>query len=363
MRHAVTRPLAQAVLTSNPKMILRNAFVRKISLGIFALLLFTLFSDAFAQTVEIKPKIIIAPFKQKLKQKFKKSWGAGETSVEKSIAVDAKVNINLCVKQGNLKINGWERSEIRAFVANGGGVGFKVQEKNKQNNIVWLKVIGSDPAKSNETQAEECLSGEDIELDVPRGAVVNVKGRTSRTTIESVRRVVVKNVGGDISLNNIEQGIHALTHEGDVTVENSGGAITLDTTNGNIVALDVAPSEIGDIFKAKTTSGAVTLQKIGHRQTEINSNSGAIRFAGEFHNGGQYLFVTNNGTISLTIPEKSSFRLNAAYGTGAFNSDFKLNIITVNNTSRAQSIAALLGSGDANVNLTTYSGAIRIKKQ
>src|SRR4028119_1184702 len=32
---------------------------------------------------------------------------------EKSIAVDAKVNISLCVLEGNLKVNGWDRNEIR----------------------------------------------------------------------------------------------------------------------------------------------------------------------------------------------------------------------------------------------------------
>jgi hypothetical protein len=269
----------------------------------------------------------------------------------------------LCIAEGNLKVIGWERSEIRAFISNGSEVGFKVQQKSRQNNAGWVWVIGSDPAKNKEVNSEECLSGEEIELDVPRGATVNVKSRTSETTIEAVRKAIVKNVGGDISLNNIEQGIDAATYEGDVTVENSGGAITLETSNGNIVAFDVAPSEIGDIFKAKTNSGAITLQRIEYRQTEINSNSGSIKFAGEFQNGGQYTFGTINGTISLAIPEKSSCKINALYGYGKFNSELKLAIITENNTSKAQRLVATIGGGDANVNLTTYSGAIRIRKQ
>lgn len=348
------------------KKTLTDTTVRKISRAIFGLMIFAALSPVFAQKEEtnvVKPEVVVTPLKQKIRQRNRPvTVGALETFAEKSIRVDAKVNISLCVAEGRLKVTGWERSEIRAFVGGSGDVGFKVLQKNKQNNAVWVMVVNSG-APGGGRNREECLSGEEIELDVPRGATVNVKGRSSETTIEMVRKADVRNVGGDISLNNIEQGINAATYEGDVTVENSGGAIALETANGNIVALDVAPSEIGDIFKAKTISGAITLQNIEHRQTEISSNSGSIKFTGEFQTGGQYNFGTQNGTIQLAIPEKSSCKISASYGYGKFSSDIKLNIITINNSSKAQSIAASLGNGDANVNLTTYSGAIRIKKQ
>jgi len=336
---------------------------RKISLAIFAVIFCVPFSSVLAQATQGESKVITAPFKQKFKRKYRKVIGGSESSAEKSITVDAKVNIRLCVTEGILKITGWERNEIRVFVVNGSGVAFNVREKNIQNKAAWLTINDSGVAGDSQANSRGCLSGEKLELDVPRGATVNIESETSETTIESVRKVIVKNVGGDILLNNIEQGIHAATYEGDVMVGNSGGAVTLESGNGNIVALDVAPGEIGDIFKAKTSSGAITLQNIGHRQTEINSNSGSVKYTGAFHNGGQYNFGTQNGTITLAIPEKSSFKINATYGLGKFNSDLKLNIITENNTSKTQSIFAASGSGDANVNLTTYNGAIRIKKQ
>jgi hypothetical protein len=348
------------------KMAFKNTITGRFSLLALAVCLATPFSLAFSQTVKVEPKVIVAPLKQKTKieRKSVRRLIGTETSAEKSIAVDAKVNVSLCVREGNLKINGWERNEIRAFVVGGSEVGFKVQQKSRQNDkAVWVIVTGSDPAKNKTVNSEECLSGEEIELDVPRGAAVNVKSRTSEMTIQAVRRAVVKNIGGDISLNNIEQGINAATYQGDVTVENSGGAITLESANGNIVAFDIAPSEIGDIFKAKTNSGAISLQRIEHRQTEINSNSGSIKFAGEFQNGGQYNFGTQVGTISLAIPEKSSCKINALYGYGKFNSELKLAIITEDESSKAQRLVATIGGGDANVNLTTYSGAIRIRKQ
>lgn len=346
-------------------MISINKVARKISLAAFALMLFAPFSFAIAQTVPGEPKVIVAPARQKvkIKKKYKKATGS-ETFAEKSIVVDAKVNISLCVSEGNLKITGWERNEIRAFVGNGSKVSFKVQQKSRQNNNPgWVKVTSFDPTVAKEMSPEGCLSGEEIELDVPRGSTIDLTGSTSETKIEAVRKVGVKNIGGDIFLNNIEQGIKAATYEGDVMVESSGGAITLETSNGNIVAFDVAPSEIGDIFKAKTSSGAITLERIEHRQLEIGSNSGSIKYTGEFQNSGQYNFSTTNGTILLAIPEKSSCKINASYGFGKFDSQLKLDNLVRNNTSKLQSLSASMGGGDANINLATYSGAIRIKKQ
>ena len=287
---------------------------------------------------------------------------SSEMPAEKSIAVDAGVNISLCVSDGKLKINGWERNEIRAFVSGGSQVGFTVLQK-KKTNPVWVKVLGYDPSTNKETDAEECLAGDEIELDVPRNAIVNIKSNSSEMVIDSVGKVSVENAGGDVFLNNIGRGIEARTYEGDVTVENSSGAMSLFSTTGNIIAFDVNASEIGDIFKAKTSNGAVTLKNVGQRQIEVGSNSGSINFNGEFLTGGQYSFGTSNGSIILTIPQNSSFIINASYGYGVFVSEMPLQNIEKNTPSKIQNLSAQMGSGDASLKLTTVSGAIRIRKQ
>ncbi|MGI8788051.1 MAG: DUF4097 family beta strand repeat-containing protein [Pyrinomonadaceae bacterium] len=337
----------------------KNKAARNIRISIFAFLIAALFSIVSAQTVKVETNADGLVIKNKIKTII----NTDDASTEKSITVDAKVNIQLCVSNGKLKINGWERNEVRAFVDGGSEIGFKILQKDKQNNnVVWVKILGFDPLKNKDSNLGECLSGEQIELDVPRGAVLDIQGQASETTIESVGKVSVENVGGDIFLNNIERGIDAKTYEGDVTVGKSGGAVSLQSTTGNIVAFDVAPGEIGDVFKAKTSSGAITLKNVKHRQMEVVSNSGSMRFAGELQTGGQYTFRTSNGSILLTIPQNSSCKINALYGYGKLDSEFKLETITVNNTSKAQSLVASIGGGDATLNLTTYSGAIHIKK-
>ena len=164
-------------------------------------------------------------------------------------------------------------------------------------------------------------------------------------------------------LNNIANGIEAVTYEGDVVVEKSSGAMALQSITGNISVSGVSPSEIGDVFKAKTNNGAISLQSMEHRQMEINSNSGSIKFTGELSTNGQYSFGTQNGSIQLFIPTDSSCKINAVYGYGTFNSEIPLQKVEKNPSAQAKSLTAMMGNGEAALNFTTYNGSINIKKQ
>ncbi len=317
----------------------------KTFLVLFTLTLLFSVNNTFAQTVKV-------------------SRSASRIPAEKSISVDAKIYISMCVAEGKVKINGWERNEIRAFVREGSAVGFEVRKRNEQTkNPLWVEVVGYETTNNKSNDADECLSGREIELDVPRNSTVDIKGSASETAINSVNKARIKYESGDIFLNNVARGIEALTFEGDVTVENSSGAMNLTTTTGNIVAFNVNPKEIGDIFKSKTTSGAITLQQLEYGQTEANSSSGSIKFTGKVQNGGQYNFRTSNGSITLSIPQNSSGKLDASFGFGAFDSELPLKNQVRTNISKSQSLTALFGSGDATLKLETFSGAIRIKRQ
>lgn len=282
---------------------------------------------------------------------------------EKAIIVDPKVNISLCVLGGNLKVNGWDRNEIRVFVNEGTPIGFKTMQKNRQTEKpVWVMITAFDE-KKNATAQEECISGEEIEIDAPRNAVVNIKSQESRTVIDSVGKVSVKNVVGDILLNNIASGIEAVTYEGNVIVERSGGAMNLQSVAGNISVSGVSPSEIGDVFRAKTNNGAVALQAIEHRQLEINTNSGSIKYFGEIQPNGQYAFGTQNGSILLNVPTDSSCKISATYGYGSFNSEIPLQRIEKSPATQTKSLTAMMGTGEAVLNFTTFNGSINIRKK
>ena len=291
--------------------------------------------------------------------------GGGE-DYEKSLVVDAKVSLAMCVLTGDVKINGWDRNEVRVFVKDGSNINFSVREKNRESGKpVWIAVTGEYPAagKHKEKLRSECIWGSEIEIDVPRNAAVTVKGEEMTISIDSVRKAVVKNAGGNITLRNISEGVNALTYQGDVTVNDSGGPIYLENSSGNILAFNVKPSDVGDTFKVKTSSGKLFLQEVEHRQMEASSISGSILFSGKLLTGGQYRFSTSNGLVGITIPAQSSFTVVASYGYGNFYSEIPLTTTMQNNAGGVKVITANAGTGDATVNITTNNGSIKIKKQ
>ena len=286
-------------------------------------------------------------------------WG-GET-MERSIAVDKDVNISLCVTQGNLKINGWNRNEVRVYVEDGARFAFKVMEKNTDNKPVWLMLIGEKPARG---KSAECIWGDDIEIDVPVNATVNIKGQETKTIIDTIKKAKVQTIGGDITINNVSAGVWASTFEGDVTVESSMGTIDLVSTTGNILIFEAGPSDFGDTLRAKTNSGLISLQRIKHRQIEAGSVSGSIAYNGEVLNGGTYSLSTSNGSIRMALPPTTACNVNAIYGFGNFNSELPFKLITENiEEGPVKRIVGSIGKGEgATVKLTTNNGSIAIKK-
>ncbi len=284
---------------------------------------------------------------------------------EKSIKVDSAVNVSLdCVSDAKIKINGWNRNEVRVFGEGGSEFSFKVlQKSSKTGDPVWIKILGVQSNNKNRT-AGDCVSGGEIEIDLPLNATVNISGREVVTRIDSVKRVKVETIGGDITLRRISEGITASAGVGDITVEGSNGSMMLDSTTGNILVFEAGPSEIGDIFKAKTHSGAIFLQRVSHRQIDLNSISGSVAFSSEILSGGSYRMSTTKGSILMSIPADSSGQIVANYGYGTFNSEIPIKIATETiSEGPLKTIVGTIGNGgDAILKLASNNGSISIKK-
>jgi len=283
-------------------------------------------------------------------------------SYEKAIAVAPNVNFTLCVTEGNLRVNGWNRSEVRVYVEDGPKFSFKVIDTGANGSPVWISAVNAEPKPGNNS---ECIRGETVEIDAPVGATLNLTGRAISAQIDGLRKVGVKTVGGDISIRNTREGVTANTYEGDITVEESWGQVALESTTGNIVVVDSGPSDIGDTFRAKTNSGAISLTHVTHRAVDVNSISGSVLFNGELKNGGTYAMSTTNGTIKIALPALTGCKLAATFTAGSFTSEFPFKIETENIApGDLKTIVAKIGTGgEALLKLSTIAGLIGIKRQ
>src|SRR5215468_2603469 len=98
-------------------------------------------TPAPAPTVEVSPKGKIKDKEPKAPKIYglppRMEMGEGVTS-ERSIVVDPKVRLSVCISQGTVSVNGWSRNEVRVFVKDGSKFDFKPVEKNREGNPVWI---------------------------------------------------------------------------------------------------------------------------------------------------------------------------------------------------------------------------------
>ncbi|NOT48697.1 MAG: hypothetical protein HOP17_13225 [Acidobacteria bacterium] len=310
--------------------------------------------------VEVKPK----PEKKtepeappEKPEKPSKYYGRGTT--EKALAVDPNVNIKIpCILQGRVTVNGWDRNEIRLFIRNGSDAKFRVLEKDpKSVKPVWVLIA----KQAADVEGSECLSGDRIDIEVPYGASLSITGKRTEARIDSIKKINLESVDGNVAFRNISGGISSRTYKGSVTVEGSGGEISLETTEGNVNAYGVSPGKVGDVFRAKTNSGRITLQNVEHRQIVADSVTGELIFRGKFLPGGLYALTTTAGSIALAIPVDSSCRVSALYG-GTLDSSIPFKTVTKNISPAGSSLNAVMGDGASTVKLTTHNGMILISK-
>lgn len=281
-----------------------------------------------------------------------------QTRTEKSLQVAAKPTVSMCVASGNVRVNGWDRDEIRVLI-DGGTVNFKIAERDqKSEQPTWIFVVGNDPKVKTTVRTDECLAGELIELDVPRESAVNIKGNSENTTVESVGKVKIENIDGNIVVRNVSGGVAINTFEGAVIVERSKGSIMLGSSSGAIVAVSVGQSETGDVFKVKSQGGSIAVQDVAYRQVEINSISGAVTYRGALSNGGQYIFGTQSGRLVMILPRTANCAVTTWSGVGAFSTDFKFR----NAVKTGPGMTGAIGETDSDCTLTvkTTSGQIKI---
>jgi len=292
----------------------------------------------------------------------------GDTT-ERSIKVDSgNINLGLGCVNGKIKVNGWNRNEVRVFVEDGNKFAFQILEKNpKSGNPNWINVVGVNPR--GRAAGGDCITSDEIEIDAPLNAKITIKGRDLDSIIDSVRQVDVTTIGGDISVRNVSGGVNVSAGRGDISVAGSEGSMSLETTTGNILVFDAAPSEseIGNGFKAKTSSGSIALQRVTHRKIEVNSVSGSLAYNGAILDGGTYSLNTSKGSIRMLIPGTTACTVVASYGYGTFDSaevPFKLSTENFQEGPVKRVVGTLGKGGDATIlKLASVYGSIVIKKQ
>lgn len=185
----------------------------------------------------------------------------------------------------------------------------------------------------------------DYDVNVPKGVGVTVSGATAT--------IVADNMNSDLTLS---------TDTGQVTVRN----VYKSHITVHSVAAPVSLNSITNATVEITTStGPVELISVFGPKVKATTTSGSILYKGDCAGGGEYSFGTHSGAIDVLMPESASVNLTARTENGVLQNDFPLqqNVHPPFVIKQGSSFSGTSNSGLSSLELRSFSGKIRVKKQ
>ena len=288
----------------------------------------------------------------------------GEAQSATGVAAAAPdVTLTLCVASGDVVVRGGDRGEVRARAAAGW---LELRPAERSAPARSIEVLMADSAEASPGPGGCSLSGS-VELEVPRGARVWLKVREGDVDVSDVAEARVESMNGDVALRRIARSAEVDNLSGSIFLRESAGRVSLRTMSGDIEAVNVGANAPADGFSARSTSGSVTLEGVRHARVEAGTVSGDVEVSGAPARGGAYDLKTFSGDVLLLVPPDSSFRFNASVAAGGeILSDFSVkhpNGAEAAKVAPLERLSGVIGSGGADVNLTSFNGTVRLKRQ
>jgi hypothetical protein len=301
-------------------------------------------------------------------------------TAEQTLPAEATVTLLACVETGDVVVRGWDRKEVRARSNDASRIELRRADATTDPNPATRIEVLVAKDQAEPARPGLCSNSGNLELDVPRGSTVQIKGNTGDISVAGVADARLKTLSGDIEVQRVTKSIEAWSANGVIVVRNSSGRVRLETISGEIVASDLTTDKPGDEFFVKSVSGEITLAKLAHTHVEASSSNSSIDFMGALAEGGLYTLKSHSGSVRLSLPSDSSFQLNAkVHHSGEIITDFPIRQVAVktsDNPNHAATVGGpLLSDGrltgvtgkgdqrDATLILSSFSGTVHLQRQ
>jgi DUF4097 and DUF4098 domain-containing protein YvlB len=294
---------------------------------------------------------------------------SAEQGSELLLPATETVNVSLMTGAGRISVRGWERKEVRVQSSQ---VGSRIEvhkaagpDTKMPASRLDLMVLDKSGDEDEDYGPQDTVS--DVTLNVPRGATVFLKTQEGDIEVEDVMEAHLETINGRIEARRVLKATDATSVGGNVSLESATGRARLNSLNGVIEVKDLRPLAGSDFLKIRTVSGDILLDGIGPAHVEASTISGELRLAGPLVRGGRYDLTTTNGDVTILAPADASFNLNARVSEGGeIITDFQLKYKEPGPTSHTPTHGGRLqgthGTGDATINLISFSGTLRLRK-
>ena len=243
------------------------------------------------------------------------------------------------IADGRIEVKSWKNPEV---IVSGARTSDKIGIDMEQvgDRIDVTTIVLDNSAQPPETQAN-------LQLTVPEETELQLKTQTGLIYVEQVT--------GDMTLESVA---------GDIHLKEVSGYIIVTTTGGSLVCTQCAGK-----LKFDSVSGSAQILQPGLTNVNLHTTTGNILFDGDFVRTGLYSMKSGKGLVEVRFSGNDSFDLNAQTATGTVDNQaaayLKPDSHGVKHLASkfTKGLFGTVGQGLAKVELSSYSGTIRILKR
>jgi Putative adhesin len=267
------------------------------------------------------------------------SFAAGQ-KIEKHFTVKGRPVVMIQnVADGRIEVKSWKNSEVVVSASQPSDkVGLDMEQADDRIDVI---------ANILDTSAPQSELSENIQLTVPEQTELQIKTQTGLIYVEQVT--------GDMKLESIA---------GDVHLKEVSGYIIVHTTGGSFVC-----TQCSGKLDFNTISGSVQILQPSLKNVNLITTTGNILFDGDFIRTGIYTMKSGRGLVEVRFSGGDSFDLNAQTSSGTVDNRAEAFLKPDTHGFRrsaskyAKGLFGTVGNGLAKVELSSFSGTVRILKR
>ena len=268
------------------------------------------------------------------------SFGAGPQRFEKHFPVKGHpVVVIQNVANGRIEVKSSKNPEVLVAWTQGSDK-INVEPEQVDNRVDVTASILDLAAQPEELEAN-------FQLTVPEETELQLRTEKGLVYVEQVM--------GDMTLQSVA---------GDIHLKEVSGYIVVRTTGGSLVCTQCAGK-----LNFNSVSGNAQVLQPGLTSVSLFTTSGNILFDGDFIRTGIYTMKSGKGTVEVHFSGNDSFDLKAQTATGSVDNQAEAYLKPDSHGVRhmasrfTKGLFGTVGSGLAKVELSSYSGTIRILKR
>jgi DUF4097 and DUF4098 domain-containing protein YvlB len=265
---------------------------------------------------------------------------AGEGRQEKTLDTTREPRISLTNLKGVVLVRGWDKAQVHVVSTVASPrveVDAECLPDTGPADKVHFTTHVLDPLGNGNDQVV------DYTLDVPAGSSLEIRNPQGKIRVEGMQAEAdIQSVGGDIVVADFS---------GHLSVRSVGGNIEVLRPSGHVEAYSIT----GNLhFVSPTTT-----------KLRGSTTSGHILFEGDFMERGDYILSAYSGDLDIVCPPSASFELNEKTVRGkVINSlPIKRRRESASPMASSNSLLGTHNTGKATLELTSFSGTIRIRPQ